>query len=129
MIKGKLIGLCPLENEDLEFLRTWRNNPNFRQYFREYREISKDMQAEWYKRTLNDKSTIMFAVRRLSDNALLGCCGLCYINWVNRNADLSLYIGYDDLYIDEEFKLICSDGNIENGVISDALIIKVESLL
>ena len=101
MIKGKLIGLCPLENEDLEFLRTWRNNPNFRQYFREYREISKDMQAEWYKRTLNDKSTIMFAVRRLSDNALLGCCGLCYINWVNRNADLSLYIGYDDLYIDD----------------------------
>lgn len=101
MISGKLVGLDPLDSEDLEILRHWRNNPNFRQYFREYREISKDMQTEWYKRTLNDKSTLMFSVRRLSDGALLGCCGLCYINWVNRNADLSLYIGYDDLYIDD----------------------------
>jgi len=25
---------------------------------------------------------------------------LCYLNWINRSADLSLYIGYDELYID-----------------------------
>lgn len=35
----------------------------------------------------------------------------------------------DDLYIDEEFKLICSDGNSESGILSDALIIKIDSLL
>ena len=101
MIKGNLIGLCPLEKGDLETLRKWRNNPEFRQYFREYREISGEMQEEWFRRTLNDKNTIMFSIRRLEDNQLVGCCGLCYINWVNRNADLSLYIGYDDLYIDD----------------------------
>ena len=122
MIRGKLVGLSPLESEDLEALRQWRNNPDFRQYFREYREISKDMQSDWFKRTLNDKSTIMFAIRRLSDNELLGCCGLCYINWVNRNADLSLYIGYDDLYIDdigyaeEATKLLLNYGFCELGL-------------
>lgn len=35
----------------------------------------------------------------------------------------------DDLYIDEEFKLICSDGNNENTISPDTLIIKIESLL
>lgn len=35
----------------------------------------------------------------------------------------------DDLYIDEEFKLICSDKNNESDIISSTLIIKIESLL
>lgn len=44
--------------------------------------------------------------------------------------DNCLSIGIDDdLYIDEEFKLICSDGNSESKIISDALIVKIESLL
>lgn len=35
----------------------------------------------------------------------------------------------DDSYIDEEFKLICSDGNDESNILSDTLIVKIESLL
>ena len=36
---------------------------------------------------------------------LLGACGLCYIDWINRNADFSIYIGKDDLYIDEKYAI------------------------
>lgn len=44
--------------------------------------------------------------------------------------DNCLSIGIDDdSYIDEEFKLICSDENNESGILSDAIIIKIESLL
>lgn len=44
--------------------------------------------------------------------------------------DNCLSIGIDDdSYIDEEFKLICSNGNDENNILSSTLIIKVESLL
>lgn len=44
--------------------------------------------------------------------------------------DNCLSIGIDDdSYIDEEFKLICSDGNSKSKILSDALIIKIESLL
>jgi hypothetical protein len=44
--------------------------------------------------------------------------------------DNCLSIGIDDdSYIDEEFKLICSDENNENDTLSDTLIIKIESLL
>ena len=35
----------------------------------------------------------------------------------------------DDSYVEEEFKLICSDENKDSNVVSTALIIKVESLL
>ena len=44
--------------------------------------------------------------------------------------DNCLSIGIDDdSYIDEEFKLICSGGNNESVILSDTLIIKIESLL
>lgn len=102
MIKGKLIYLTSVEQEDLEQLRYWRNLPEYRKYFREYREISKDMQLKWYQsKVLDDSSTIMFAIRDILTNVLLGCCGLCYINWVHKNADLSLYIGWNEAYIDD----------------------------
>jgi hypothetical protein len=47
-----------------------------------------------------------------------------------REFDNCLSIGIDDdSYIDEEFKIVCSGANNESGVLSDALIIKVDSLL
>lgn len=47
-----------------------------------------------------------------------------------KELDNTLSIGIDDDdYIDEEFKIICSDGNSESKIIPDTLIIKVESLL
>lgn len=102
MLKGKQVYLCALEREDLPLLMKWRNRAEFRKYFREYREINSDMQSNWYeKKVLGDPGTMMFAIRSVASDELLGCCGLCYINWVHRNADLSLYIGKDNMYIDE----------------------------
>ena len=44
--------------------------------------------------------------------------------------DNCLSVGIDDDdYIDEEFKIICSDGNAESDILSTTLIVKVESLL
>ena len=44
--------------------------------------------------------------------------------------DNGLSVGIDDDdYIDEEFKIICSDGNKESNILSTTLIVKIESLL
>ena len=103
MIKGDKIYLTSIEKDDLEKLRIWRNREDYRKHFREYREISRDMQQKWYdNQVLGDSSTIMFAIRDLASDELVGCCGLCYIKWVHRNADLSLYIGKDAAYIDDQ---------------------------
>lgn len=103
MIKGEKVYLVSIEREDLPLLREWRNRTDYRKYFREYKEISSDMQNSWFENNvLKDPSTIMFSIKDIKTNELLGCCGLCYINWVHRNADLSLYIGWNNEYIDQK---------------------------
>lgn len=100
MIRGSLVGLRSIEEEDLPQLMEWRNEPTFRQFFREYRELGSYNQRQWFDSVVtSDKSTIMFTIINLANGELLGCCGLCYINWIQRTADLSLYIGGS--YIDD----------------------------
>ncbi len=104
MISGKHVNLRAIQQADLEPLRQWRNKPELRRYFREYREISPEMQQKWFEKSvLSDPSVRMFAIERKSDGALMGACGLCYIDPINQNADFSIYLGIDDLYIDEKF--------------------------
>ena len=106
MLKGKYVGLRAIEESDLSQLLLWRNQPNYRRYFREYRELSQTNQKNWFdSKVLNDKSTEMFSIVDVNTGELLGACGLCYIDWINRNADFSIYIGKDDLYIDEKYAI------------------------
>lgn len=103
MIKGSKVQLIAVEREHLRQLLDWRNNPEFRKHFREYRELSMAQQERWYEeKVLNDPTTLMFGICRISDGELLGCCGLVYINWMAKYADLSLYIGWNDAYIDDQ---------------------------
>ena len=51
----------------------------------------------WYLKKIGSIS-----IKRNKDNKLLGCCGFVYINWVHKHADLSLYIGWKEAYIDQE---------------------------
>ncbi len=104
MLSGQIVGLRAIEAGDLAQLLAWRNQPNLRRYFREYRELNSDQQRAWFDSKVNgDPSTRMFSIIELSTNRLLGACGLCYIDWVNRTADFSIYIGADELYIDDRF--------------------------
>ncbi|MBU6389800.1 GNAT family N-acetyltransferase, partial [Patescibacteria group bacterium] len=101
MLIGKKVSLRALEENDLPQLRDWRNNENFRKYFREFRELNLIDQKKWFdSQVVKNEQTIMFGVLDTQTQELIGVCGLCYINWAYRNADLSLYIGKDQIYID-----------------------------
>lgn len=103
MLSGSIVGLRAIEKNDLAQLLGWRNRPDFRRYFREYRELSWEDQLSWFENVvLKDNRTRMFSVVDLDKGTLLGATGLCYIDAINRSADLSLYIGFDNLYIDSE---------------------------
>lgn len=102
MLEGKHTGLRGIEADDLMMLLEWRNKPGFRRFFREHRELTREQQTAWYENiVLKDPSVKMFAIAALDDGRLLGACGLCYIDWINRSADFSIYIGDGDLYIDD----------------------------
>ena len=49
VIKGKKVALRAIEKEDLPLLMEWRNNPEYRQYFREYRELNSVSQERWFQ--------------------------------------------------------------------------------
>lgn len=103
MLEGKCTALRAIELSDLRQLLDWRNRPEYRRYFREHRELSMANQRQWFESVVNGSPTTrMFSIVD-GGGRLLGACGLCYVNWIDRNADLSIYIGADDHYIDARF--------------------------
>jgi RimJ/RimL family protein N-acetyltransferase len=104
VLTGQRVALRGVEREDLAQLLEWRNRPDFRRYFREHRELTMSDQTAWYEQVvLKDPGTKMFSIADSEGLRLLGAAGLCYIDWVNRTCDLSIYIGAHDLYIDGEY--------------------------
>jgi hypothetical protein len=102
MISGNKIGLRAIERSDLTLLKKWRNNPALRKNFREVRELNDFNQEIWFDKTCRSSNDFMFIIVRLDDNEPLGAAGLLYINWINRSADFSFYIGFQDKYIDDD---------------------------
>ena len=102
MLLGNRVGLYAIEHADLPQLKQWRNTPGIRKYCREFRELSMDQQERWYEESvIKNPDVLMFAIRKLKNDSLLGCCGFNHVNWVHRRAEMSLYIGVDGVYIDD----------------------------
>lgn len=104
MLVSKRLILEEIAPENIEQLRQWRNDPSLRRYFREYRDISKDMQNKWYAERGNNSNPehIYFQImeRKLDSNGepiglereLIGCCNLGYINYRLRSAEFGIYL-------------------------------------
>ena len=118
MLQGNIVSLRALEREDLKLLLPWRNKSSMRRFYREYRELNMADQEAWYTSICcNNRNFCMFGIIynpqsvqpvRLDHatpqpSELIGVCGLTNINWVLRTAELSFYIGYNDLYCDDEY--------------------------
>lgn len=93
MLSGKKVYLTTVEEENLEQMRKWRNEPGLRRYFREYREISRTMQKKWFEKINNDNNQVNFEIHDTSNGKIIGHCGLYYINWVSRTGEFGIYIG------------------------------------
>jgi UDP-4-amino-4,6-dideoxy-N-acetyl-beta-L-altrosamine N-acetyltransferase len=94
VLKGKKTVLTAVKRDSLEQLMNWRNEPELRKYFREYREINEHMQQSWYEnRVLKDPNQVNFEIREKEGNELIGHCGLYYIDWVSRHAEFGIYVG------------------------------------
>jgi RimJ/RimL family protein N-acetyltransferase len=93
LIEGKLVNLRALEEEDLELLKKWRNLDFVRKTTREYRLLDTINQKKWFE-TIHHNSPpreIMFGITN-KNNKLIGVTGLTYIDWKNKNSEISIYI-------------------------------------
>ena len=106
MLEGKKVSLKAVERKDLPKLLEWRNKKNFKKFFREYRILNINQQKKWFLDVVEgDKKTVMFSIILNKNQQLIGACGLTYINWVQKNADFSIYIGDKNIYIDNVLAL------------------------
>jgi hypothetical protein len=105
VLTGEHVTLRALERGDLPQLLEWRNAPELRRFFRERHELTMEDQLAWFERVSSHGSgareTVMMAIERRGTRELVGTCGLCYIDWISRNAELSVYIGAELAYVDE----------------------------
>jgi RimJ/RimL family protein N-acetyltransferase len=104
VLTGEHVTLRALERGDLPQLLEWRNSPELRRFFRQRHELTMDDQLAWYERVSSHQSgprdTAMLAIERRGTQELVGTCGLCYIDWVSRTAELSIYVGAGLAYVD-----------------------------
>ena len=105
MLIGKHIVLEEIAPESIEQMRVWRNDPNLRQFFRCYKDISIEQQCSWYNTRGNnsDKEHVYFQIMSKSPNTdnesesinnryLIGCCNLSYIDYRMRSAEFGIYL-------------------------------------
>lgn len=90
-LETEQIGLRQIEREDLSQVRDWRNDYRIRKRTREYAPLNMLNQEQWLSSLLN-KGNIMFAIVA-KPHSFIGVSGLTHIDWRNRAAEWSWYIG------------------------------------
>jgi len=86
------VGLRAIEHDDLRQCMTWRNRDDIRTRTRENRYLTMADQQRWYDSLTDPEShDRMFMVT--FDDEPVGVVGVCDINWRDRHAEISFYLG------------------------------------
>ena len=79
-IDYKNVILRPLEKDDIEPLREWRNDPRNTQYLSKIPYITPELQIAWFEKYLQNRDELSFAIVENKDlNRLVG--SLCLYNF------------------------------------------------
>lgn len=87
ILKGKFVTLRPIEEEDLEFIRTMLNDPWMESMIVGWSyAISKKDQKQWYSNFKNSDNQLRFIIETDADG-VVGFTGLKNIDWKNGTAE------------------------------------------
>ena len=105
MFEGKFVTLRALEKEDLPSLKEWRNSLHVRKSTREYKLLNMINQKNWFEsiHQSNPPKDIMFGILN-KRKKLIGVTGLTYIDWKNRNSEISIYFSTEKWQVKPEAK-------------------------
>lgn len=79
--KYKHVMIRPIEQDDIEKLRIWRNNESISTYLNPLPEITKEMQEKWYQDYVNDSNIITYAIVECDElNKMVGSVALYDFN-------------------------------------------------
>ena len=92
MLKGQDIALAAIQKDDQELLYQWLNDPDLMRWLTPYRPIDPASFANWFNNIGRD-GTILFGIRYLPENKLIGTLHFTTINNVHRTGEIALKIG------------------------------------
>ncbi len=96
-ICDEVIGLAPFEPDDAAVYRNWVNDEAFARLLGWAKPVSQEQHQSWYQQTISDENCVVFAVRELSEDRYLGNVWLHNIHWVNRNGELRILLGAENI--------------------------------
>ncbi len=93
-MEGKLIRLRPIQNEDVFFLNTWKNDEEVYKYLGGgYQPISVNQQEKWMDSLIDLTGNNRRFIIETFDQKAIGMIGLYGINWIHRTCEIGAYIG------------------------------------
>lgn len=89
------MNLLPIDKEHLPQLRAWRNDYSIWKWCRQNDLISDIAQQGWYERQAKDPSSKMYRIEVNAEKytETVGVCGLTNLDFANRHAEFSIYVG------------------------------------
>lgn len=84
ILKGKIVTLRPIEEEDLDFVRTLLNDPEIESLVVGWSwPVSRYQHRKWFEKMADDKDAIRFIIET-KDYGPVGTCGWHNFDWKNR---------------------------------------------
>lgn len=88
------VKLGELIEEDKPILFEWINNKELVEYNSFFRPVSWENHCKWFELIRKKHEVVIFGIRTVPENKLIGTCQLLNINDLTRSAELQIRIGY-----------------------------------
>jgi len=93
MLKAEHVALTPLGTDDLPALMSWINEREQVLFNAPYKLVHENQHKAWFEGMQERNDVVIFGVRLLESNELIGSCQLHSIDNVHRSAELQIRIG------------------------------------
>src|SRR2546425_12801009 len=93
MLKSKRVALTHVTLADLPVLLEWINDREQVLFNAPYKPVSEKQHREWFDSIGERDDVVLFAMRLLEGDALIGTCQLHSINPLHRTAELQIRLG------------------------------------
>jgi len=91
---NKKIWIREIEFSDIKTINTWRNNQQEVEFLcTNFRFINEEIDQEWYKNYLENRFENIRLAICSNNKELIGLLYILNIDYINRNAELSIWIG------------------------------------
>lgn len=93
VLKSAHVALAPLTLADLPALFEWINNREQVLFNAPYKPVHENQHKEWFEAIQQRNDLVIFGIRLLETDKLIGSCQLHNINFVHRSAEFQIRVG------------------------------------